>query len=185
MPRFRGFVNQLFRVGVIGCFVIVAAAARYQGASSRAANGSIPSAQARDISRWRSFTSKGGWTVRYPPNWKISSCANCTGLTVEHIFVMFSDPSSSKEHVWVEQFIDKPAAQSVDNWLRDLSQDTNLNTRLGRESISLDGRTALRVKYTATDDIYVVNGPKSFATRNNAGQACGAEYPRSSGTAPA
>jgi hypothetical protein len=95
---------------------------------------------------WKIFTSKGGWRIEYPPNWKISGCRQCTDLTAAHIFVMFSDPSSD-DYVWVEQFMDKPVGRSVENWLNELEQSANLNARLTEKSISFQGRPALKVDY--------------------------------------
>jgi hypothetical protein len=79
---------------------------------------------------------------------------------------MFSD-SATDEYVWIEQLVDKPSDQSLEEWLNDLKQSTNLNPRLGEESISLDGRAALKVHYTKSEDIYVVNDSKSFAIRTS------------------
>ena len=28
--------------------------------------------------KWRVFSNRGGWSIRYPSNWKIASCHSCT-----------------------------------------------------------------------------------------------------------
>ena len=70
----------------------------------------------------------------------------------------------------IEAFIDKPDSQTVDQWLSELSETTNLNPAVTKEWTSLGGERALRVvtgspDSTESESLYVVHGAKSFAVR--------------------
>jgi hypothetical protein len=119
-------------------------------------------------SGWKSFANRGGWTIKFPPDWKVGSCDQCADPTTEDL-VTFADPSSG-DLMLIEAFIDKPDGQTVDQWLNELSETTTLNPAVTREWASLCGERALRVvndspDSTESESLYVVHGAKSFAVR--------------------
>src|SRR5215471_9464452 len=50
---------------------------------------------ATDTSKWKMFSSRGGWTLRYPTDWEVSSCNQCDDLTAPNIFVVFGPMKAS------------------------------------------------------------------------------------------
>ncbi|HWZ30814.1 MAG TPA: hypothetical protein VNX18_05755 [Bryobacteraceae bacterium] len=70
----------------------------------------------------------------------------------------------------IEHLIDKPTDQSVDEWLKDVSRSTVLVPVATEEWVSLSGIRALKVrngdrKSNESENIYVLNGSKTFAIR--------------------
>jgi hypothetical protein len=43
---------------------------------------------------WKTFTSQGGWEIKYPTNVHISSCRNCTDVHDPDNFVSFFAPGT-------------------------------------------------------------------------------------------
>src|SRR5580700_3604767 len=85
-----------------------------------------------------------GWSIKHPGNWQISSCRQCPDPTDPNVYVSFYNPAT-KELIMIESLRDKPADQTADQWLNDVSVATNLNPRVSEEWISLGGTRALKV----------------------------------------
>jgi len=130
-------------------------------------HGQTPSGQATDVSQWKTFANRAGWSIKYPRDWQVSSCRSCTDPTDPDVFVSLYN-AATKQLIMIEHLIDKPADQSVEQWLNDIKVTTNLNPRVSEEWISLDGTRALKVinrnrDSTESENIYVVHGSKTFA----------------------
>jgi len=115
---------------------------------------------------WTTFTSRAGWTLKYPPNWRVGSCNNCSDATAPNVFVSFFDPSTSGM-VRIERLKDKPADHDITTWLNHIEQTAVANPRLSEQWVSLAGRRALLVKThnpdsTESENVYVVDQSKTF-----------------------
>jgi len=132
-------------------------------------HGQTASVEAPDVSRWKTFTNRAGWSIKYPRDWQVSSCRSCTDPTDPNVFVSLYN-TTTKQVIMIEPLIDKPADQSVEQWLNATQATTNVNPRVNEEWISLDGSRALKVinsnrDSTESENIYVVHGSKTFAIR--------------------
>lgn len=122
-----------------------------------------------DTSTWKSFASRGGWSLRYPPDWSVTGCGQCTDLSDSGVFVVFGD---SRNSVWVDPLMGKPKDEDADEWLNDLKASTNANHVVSQQWILLNGTRALAVKYSdgigvESEAIYFIHGSNSFAIRIN------------------
>lgn len=120
-----------------------------------------------DVSKWPFFTSKSGWSLKYPPALKIGTCRQCPDARAPGVLVIFSEASGS-DSVLVEPLADKPPDKDLRVWLLELGK-TSAGNRMGEEWFYLDGRLALRVTNQApgstSENVYVANGSKSLAIR--------------------
>src|SRR5881394_2797720 len=107
-------------------------------------HGQTRSGNASDVSKWKTFANRAGWSIKYPRDWRVSSCRQCPDPTDPDVFVNFFNPST-KELIMIEHLIDKPADQSVEQWLNHVKATTNFNPRVSEEWISLDGTRALKI----------------------------------------
>jgi hypothetical protein len=97
----------------------------------------------------------------------VSSCRGCPDPTDANVFVSFYN-SATKELIMIEHLIDKPADQSVEQWLNWISTGQNLNPRVSEEWIILDGTRVLKVinrnsDSTESENIYLVHDSKTFS----------------------
>jgi hypothetical protein len=82
---------------------------------------------------------------------------------------MFRD-SSTGGSIIIEPLANKPSVQGVNEWLQETSSHTVAGAAINQEWIYLDGRSALKVMnrpsgLSGTENIYVVNGSRTFAIR--------------------
>ncbi|HEY1758816.1 MAG TPA: hypothetical protein VGG72_25815 [Bryobacteraceae bacterium] len=82
-----------------------------------------------------------------------------------------------------EPLADKPAGQTVDEWLNHVKTTTVLNPLVSQEWISLDGMRALKAvnrndDSTESEHLYVVKGSKTFAIRTGRNTPSYATYLR-------
>ena len=122
-----------------------------------------------DVSKWKSFTNRAGWSIKYPSDWSIGSCNNCNDPTDPSVFVNLFPPSGH-ELITIDHLTDKPPDRSIDDWLVQLSKQTVANPRLNEEWGFLDGVRSLKVKNRSpgtgiSENLYFVKGSKSFAIR--------------------
>lgn len=127
------------------------------------------SAEPGDVSRWKTFANKAGWQIKYPDNWQVGSCRQCTDPTDPDVFVSFYNPAT-KELIMIEHLIDKPSDRTLQQWLDDIKKTTNLNPIASEEWITVAGTRALKVinrnrDATESENIYIVHGSKTFAIR--------------------
>jgi hypothetical protein len=127
-----------------------------------------PLDESGDVSHWKTFADSADWTIKYPQDWQVSNCPHCSGPT-EPAFVTFHD-SSASELILIERLMDKPADQSLENWLNDVKEKTVSSPRISEEWISLHGVRALKVRNHNADsgeseNIYILNGTKTFLLR--------------------
>src|SRR5579871_2578106 len=104
-------------------------------------------ALARSAPTWKLFSSHGGWDMRYPSGWHISSCRSCTDPKASGVFVNFSPPSGHGGSVMVEPLADKPSSKDVDEWLSEVAKTNNWNPHGREEKMILNGLAALKVRY--------------------------------------
>src|SRR5689334_17890415 len=72
-----------------------------------------------DMSAWKTFVSRGGWTLRCPLNWVVSSCTMCIDLAAPNIYVIFGD-TKGVTRLWIDPLRDKPQDKDADEWLNEL-----------------------------------------------------------------
>lgn len=89
----------------------------------------------------------------------------------------------TKTMIMIEHLIDKPVDEDVEPWLKEVSRDTVLNPQISEEWIVLDHRKALRVTNgnldsTSSENIYVLDGKKTFAIRASRNDPSYATYQR-------
>jgi len=128
-----------------------------------------PADQTVDVSRWKTFTNRAGWAIKHPDSWRVGSCAHCSDPTDPYGFVTFENPST-KELIMIEHLIDKPADQTLEQWLNNVKVTSVLNSFVREEWISLNGTRALKVfnrnvDSTESENIYIVHRSKTFAIR--------------------
>ena len=151
------------RAAVLGIFVFLLApvclSGGFCGPSPGAAGG------------WKVFSSRAGWSLHYPPDWRIGSCHNCPDPTAPNVFVDFFPPGETNSDGWVmvDRLADRPSGMSVKGWFTRLKQTANLNPRLKEQRINLNGLPALKVRYRnphaggqETESVYVVAGSRTF-----------------------
>jgi hypothetical protein len=129
--------------------------------------------KADDVSRWKTFSNRAGWSIKYPPNWKVYSCHSCPDPTDPNVFVAFDNPKT-EEIVMIQHFKDKPSDQSIERWLDHIKMATNLNPKVGEEWVTLGGARSLKVvtsnhDSTECENFYVVHGSKTFAVQIDRG----------------
>lgn len=124
--------------------------------------------QAVDVTRWATLTSRSGWIIKYPPDFRVSSCRQCADPTAPDVFVAFS----KSDHVlaMVEPLADAPAGQDTRKWLREVARDTILSPVLKEQWKSVDNESALMVTNGVSEsdqsqNVYVVHRGKTFAIR--------------------
>jgi hypothetical protein len=81
--------------------------------------------QADDVSRWKTFANRAGWIIKHPRNWQVGSCRSCPDPTDPNVFVTLYNPST-KELIMIEHLIDKPPDQTVEQWLNDILESTEI-----------------------------------------------------------
>lgn len=82
---------------------------------------------------WRLFSSRGGWSIRHPADWKVSSCRACSDPTEPGLFVFFTAPDGpchlingtmrvcrSNGAILVSPQRGKPVNKSATDWLAEL-----------------------------------------------------------------
>jgi hypothetical protein len=123
--------------------------------------------EGEDTFQWATFTSRGGWSIRYPPNLHVSSCRQCEDATDPDVIVALSR-SSGEVVVMIEPLADKRLARNTRQWLSEVAHETVLSPVASEQWIFIDGALALTVTNGAsasdkTENIYIVHGVKSFA----------------------
>ncbi len=120
-------------------------------------------------STWKTFTNQAGWSLHYPGDWSVESCASCPDPTAPNVYVNFFPPTEleAEGSVMIEALADKPSETSVDAWLEQLPTSGNHNPMRRETKITLNGSPALRVRYRTDsgDDkeaVYVVSGSRTF-----------------------
>jgi hypothetical protein len=119
---------------------------------------------------WTTFSSRGGWSISYPSDWRIASCKSCSDPKAPGVFVDFFSPRQNREGGWVmvEQLADKPPSRSVDEWLSNIATSANVNPHIRDEKFVLNNLPALKVRYRTAhqsemEEVYVLSGSKTFS----------------------
>jgi hypothetical protein len=119
-------------------------------------------------SHWKTFSNQAGWSIKHPPSWQLSSCVNCSNLTDPWVFVAFRDPLTDNS-VTIDHMADKPAQETTEQWLDEVSHAGNLNPVLSRDWVIVDGLRALKVnnRNTSTsaemESVYIVRDRDTFS----------------------
>jgi len=124
-----------------------------------------------DTSKWKIFSNRAGWTIKYPPDWKIASCHSCSDPAAPHVFVDFFPPRDVVSGwVMISPLEDKPSSTTLDAWFNDIKQRANRNPEISEERLTLGELPALKVRYRnpsnggrEMEDVYVVSGLQTFS----------------------
>lgn len=122
----------------------------------------------QEVPKWTTFTSRGGWSIRYPPELHVSSCRQCDPTEPE-VIVAFSG-SSGQVVVMIEPLADRRDGLSAIQWLTELAHDTVSSPAVSERRTFIDGAPSVIVMNGAagsnmTENIYVENGVKTVAIR--------------------
>jgi hypothetical protein len=122
----------------------------------------------QDITKWSTFASRSGWSVRYPPELHPSSCRQCDPTEPE-VIVAFSD-SSGRVAIMIEPLADKREGRSTVQWLTEVARDTVASPVASERWAFVDGAPALIAINGApgseqTENVYVERGLKTLAVR--------------------
>lgn len=124
-----------------------------------------------ETSRWKVFSNRAGWSIRYPADWKIASCHSCSDPTAPDVFVDFL-PLKDADSGWVmiSHLDNKPPSTTMDAWFNDIKQRANLNPRISEERLTLGDLPALKVRYRnpssgrrEMEHVYIVSDPQTFS----------------------
>jgi len=122
------------------------------------------------VSLWKTLINRAGWSVQCPPGWKVLSCTYCPDVTDPDVFVSFHPPSGHGV-ITIEHLADKPVNRSTDQWFDWIEHAADANVRMSEETMSLDGRQAVRVRYRYLDApeteaereiLYVIDKSRTF-----------------------
>lgn len=109
----------------------------------------------------------GQWSIQFPANWKIGSCHYCSDPAKGNVFVTFSNPDRVEEFVMVEHLAPKPADETADHWLEQMSKG-NSNPVTSKQTLLLDGMPALKVRNRNSsgsefETVYVIRESETFS----------------------
>jgi len=135
-------------------------------------NVKISDTNSNETKNWKVFSNRAGWSIKYPTDWKISSCQSCLDPTDPKVFVDFFPPTTNNsDEGWVQisHVANKPTNKSVDEWLTGLKTTLNLNPILKEEKITINNLPALKVRYRnpyaggqESETVYLVSGSQTF-----------------------
>jgi hypothetical protein len=125
------------------------------------------SAAGQVIPKWKVFTSRGGWSISHPSNWRIGSCHACKDPKKPGVFVDFFSPDLNEGWVIVEPLAEKPSNTSPDSWLSEVAKTANVNPHIDEQELKVNDLPALKVCYRTSSDqqiesVYVLSGLKTF-----------------------
>jgi hypothetical protein len=120
---------------------------------------------------WKLFKNRAGWSIEYPSDWQTGSCHSCPDTSAPNVFVTFLPPvdSTNDGSVMVSPLQDKPNNISLDSWFADIESKANLNPRISEQRFTLNGLSALRVRYLnpvtgiEMEEVYVLSGSHTFS----------------------
>jgi hypothetical protein len=124
-----------------------------------------------ETSRWRVFSNRAGWSIKYPADWKIASCHSCSDPTAPNVYVDFFPPGDSDSGwVMVSHLEDRPSSTTLDAWFNDVKQRANQNPRISEQRLTLGDLPALKVRYRnpsgggrETEHVYVISDSQTFS----------------------
>ena len=127
---------------------------------------------------WKNFSSREGWSVQYPADWKTGSCQSCPDPHASGVFVDFFPPSNRDDGwVMVQPLQRKTTSTDADAWLAQVAASANQNPHLKEQKLLVAGEPALRVRYQAPanemEEVFVVSGDKTFSISFDADSANG------------
>jgi hypothetical protein len=133
---------------------------------------------AQTPSAWKLFKSRGGWSISYPKQWRVSSCRSCKDPTAPGVFVDFFPPTMKTDEGWVmvEPLRDRPSRTAEDDWLSNISKTANVNAQISKEKMRVDRFPALKVRYRTKDgdemeSVYVAARSRTLVVDFNADQS--------------
>lgn len=118
-------------------------------------------------SAWKTFRSKGGWQIQYPPTWRRWSCMSCSDPTAADVYVTFGRPASAGRTVMVEPLAPRRDQETQREWVQGAEHTANQNPIVDQDSIDVNGLPAFRVRYRhpagEMECFYLVDGSRMFA----------------------
>jgi hypothetical protein len=135
----------------------------------------IGSALARaQTEKWKSFSNRAGWTISYPPDWRIDICKSCPDPRDPEASVNFVPPAEKDtEQGWlkVERLGGRPPGMSIDDWFADIKQSESLIPEEDKDlRITLNDLPALKVRFHNPKDanneievVYVLNALQTYS----------------------
>jgi len=123
---------------------------------------------------WKSFSNRAGWSIKYPPDWRIDICKSCPDPKNPDAYVNFVPPAErDSEQGWlkVERLGGRPPGMSMDDWFADIKQSENLIPEEDKDlRITLNDLAALKVRYHNPKDanneievVYVLHALQTFS----------------------
>lgn len=121
---------------------------------------------------WKLFTSRAGWSISYPSDWKISSCHACPDPAAPEAYAEFGPPESANRTfsgIHIDRWADKPANKSAIEFLAEMKA-TELKPRhpqeLQERETTMSGFPALESSYYedgwGVEKMWVVADSHSF-----------------------
>jgi hypothetical protein len=158
------------RFVVLGLPVLLTAGAPApQGDEIRPTGHRRDAGQPQDTATWKDFSSRAGWSIKYPPTWAGRSCANAPDPRAANVTcVVFGQASGEGGIVRVQQLADRPSWVSAARWLDHVKRTTNGDRIVAEDTVFVAGGRGLRVQYGnapgRTDMMtYVIIGARAFA----------------------
>lgn len=111
--------------------------------SSTALNAAVPNG-------WKLFSSRAGWEIGYPADWKPTGCSACEDLEAPDNSVVMFQPPTYNGLVRVEKLGSKPAEVDDRTWLLHFKTTNSRDTYiLETHPATVNGMAALDVIYSA------------------------------------
>lgn len=124
-----------------------------------------------ETSRWKVFSNRAGWSIKYPADWRIASCHSCPDPSAPNVYVDFFPPRDSESGwVMISHLEDKPSSTTPDAWFNDIKQLANQSPRISEERLTLGDLPALKVRYRnpsgggrEMEHMYVISDSQTFS----------------------
>jgi|SRR5580658_961 hypothetical protein len=171
VSAFGGFLIALELFGISALNRAMKQFAAGMGTISQRAGDVLDAVAHAENPKWKTFSNRAGWRIKYPVDWKIANCKSCKDPSAPDVSVDFLPPAD-RDSGWViiEHLADKPPGTDLAAWFTQIKRTANLNDGLTEQSLTLNGRRALKVRYRdlqahtpEVETVYLVSGSQTFA----------------------